>query len=162
MLSSERLLDNCRFVSYFWPPDYYYGVFRHWIPRQFHGGHPGLSKMKSLARRYSYWPPMNRGIEQKCRSSWSCLEAAKICIKAEPQPSPKLDGPRERIHANFAGQMQSRNHLAMVGDFTNWPEVYGIPNTLENTIRKLSRLFACFGVMEILVTDNDTQFILCA
>ncbi|CAH8588966.1 unnamed protein product [Schistosoma rodhaini] len=30
--------------------------------------------------------------------------------------------------------------------------------TSENTISKLSSLFACFGVPEILVTDNGTQF----
>ncbi|CAH8515513.1 unnamed protein product [Schistosoma bovis] len=132
---------------------------RHQVIKQFHSGHPGISKMKSLARSYAYWPSMDHEIEQKCRSCWSCQEAAKNPTRAEPQPWPKPDGPLQRIHADFAGPIQGRNYLVVVDAFTKWPEVYDMPNTIsESTIRRLSGLFACFGVPEILVTDNGTQF----
>ncbi|CAH8546802.1 unnamed protein product [Schistosoma rodhaini] len=132
---------------------------RNQVLKQFHSGHPGISKMKSLARSYAYWPSMDHDIEQKCRSCSSCLEAAKNPNKAEPQPWPKPDGPWQRIHADFAGPIQGRNYLVVVDAFTKWPEVYDMPKmTSESTIRKLTGLFACFGVPEILVTDNGTQF----
>ena len=116
--------------------------------------------MKSLARSYAYWPSMDHDIEQKCRSCSSCLEAAKNPNKAEPQPWPKPDVFWQRIHTGFAGPIQGRNYFVVVDAFTKWPEVYDMPKmTSGSTIRKLSGLLACFGVPEILMTDNGTQFI---
>ncbi|KAK4472137.1 hypothetical protein MN116_000435, partial [Schistosoma mekongi] len=124
-----------------------------------HSGHLGIRKMKSLPRSYAYWPSMDRDIETKSRSCWSCLQASKSPAKAEPQPWPKPDAPWSRIHADFAGPIQGRNYLVVVDAFTKWPEVYHMQSlTSEATIRKVSRLFSCFGVPEVLVTDNGTQF----
>ena len=37
--------------------------FRNRILKQFHSGHPGISRMKSIARSYVYWPSMDTDIE---------------------------------------------------------------------------------------------------
>ena len=40
--------------------------------RQFHSGHLGISRMKSIAKSYAYWPNMDRDIEvyvKKCAQS---------------------------------------------------------------------------------------------
>ncbi|VDP48605.1 unnamed protein product [Schistosoma mattheei] len=54
---------------------------QHRVIRQFHSGHPGISKMKSQAHSDACWPSMNHDIEQKCRSCWSCLEAMAVRSK---------------------------------------------------------------------------------
>ncbi|CAH8672200.1 unnamed protein product [Schistosoma rodhaini] len=134
-------------------------TLRRRVLKQFHMGHPGMSKMKSLARSYVYWPSMDQEIEQLCQTCESCLEAAKNPVKVKPQPWPKPDGPWQRLHADFAGPIHGKNFLVIVDAYTKWPEVYEMRSTTsENTISKLSSLFACFGVPEILVTDNGTQF----
>ncbi|CAH8568978.1 unnamed protein product [Schistosoma guineensis] len=134
-------------------------LLRHKVLKQFHSGHPGISKMKSLARSYAYWPSMDKDIENKCRNCSSCIQAAKNPSKCEPQRWPMPAGPWVRLHADFAGPIQGKMFLIIVDAFTKWPEVYIMPNcTTSETIRKLSTLFSSFGVPETLVTDNGSQF----
>lgn len=112
------------------------------VIKQFHSGHPGISKLKSLARSYTYWPSMYHDIEHKCRSCWSCLETAKNPTKADPQPWPKPDGPWQRIHADLASPIHGRTYSVVVDAFTKWPEVYDMPKmTSESKIEKFSGLF---------------------
>ncbi|CAI2736565.1 unnamed protein product [Schistosoma spindalis] len=135
-------------------------LLRHKVLKQFHSGHPGINKMKSLARSYAYWPSMDKDIENKCRNCPSCIQAAKNPLKCEPQYWPTPAGPWVRLHADFAGPIHGKMFLIIVDAFTKWPEVYTMANcTTSETIHKLSTLFSCFGVPEIVVTDNGSQFI---
>lgn len=61
------------------------GLLRQMILKQFHSGHPVVNKTKSLARRYAYWPPANRDIEDNCHKCPSALQAVKNPSKCEPQ-----------------------------------------------------------------------------
>ncbi|CAH8585986.1 unnamed protein product [Schistosoma intercalatum] len=134
-------------------------LLRHKVLKQFHSGHPGINKMKSLARSYAYWPSMDKDIENKCRNCSSCIQAAKNPLKCEPQHWPTPAGPWVKLHADFAGPIQGKMFLIIVDAFTKWPEVYIMPNcTTSETTHKLSTLFSCFVVPETLVTDNGSQF----
>ncbi|ETN84087.1 hypothetical protein NECAME_17257, partial [Necator americanus] len=41
-------------------------------------GHPGMARMKMLARGYVYWTDINRDIEEAARHCRNCQEAAKM------------------------------------------------------------------------------------
>ncbi|CAH8557945.1 unnamed protein product [Schistosoma intercalatum] len=134
-------------------------VLRYKVLKQFHSGHPGINKMKALARSYAYWPTMDQDMENGCRNCSSCLQAAKSPSKCEPQQWEKPNSPWERLHADFAGPIRGRMYLIIVDAFTKWPQIYAMVNcTAGETISKLSDLFSCFGVPQTLVTDNGSQF----
>ncbi|CAH8538525.1 unnamed protein product [Schistosoma rodhaini] len=134
-------------------------TLRHRVLKQFHSGHPGINKMKALARSYAYWPTMDQDIEIKCRNCSSCLQAAKNPKKCEPQQWEKPNSPWERLHADFAGPIRGRMFLVIVDALTKWPQIYAMATcTASETISKLFELFSCFGVPETLVTDNGSQF----
>ena len=62
------------------------------ILKEFHAGHPGISRMKSLMRRYVYWHSMDRDIGSFVKSCKGCALAAKA-PKIKFNPWPETDRP---------------------------------------------------------------------
>ena len=77
------------------------------ILKEFHMGHPGIYRKKSLIRTYTYWPKMDQDIEKRIREYKGCQLVAKApTIKT--QPWPKTDIPWTRIHIDYAGPLKGR------------------------------------------------------
>ncbi len=129
------------------------------ILQQLHKGHPGIQRMKALARSYVYWPKMDSDIEEFVKECYPCAEAAKTPIKTPLHSWPKADKPWSRVHVDFAGPIDGYWYLILVDAFSKWPEVFKTTSiTAQTTIALLSKLFSSYGPPEILVTDNGTQF----
>jgi hypothetical protein len=47
------------------------------VLKLFHQGHPGIQRMKSLARNYAYWPVMDHDIQEMVRGCGPFAAAAK-------------------------------------------------------------------------------------
>ena len=47
------------------------------ILKEFHIGHPGMSRTKALMQSYVYWPGMDKDIENMVKSCKSCASVAK-------------------------------------------------------------------------------------
>ena len=94
------------------------------------------------------------------RSCTGCALAAKSpLIKFSPWP--KTDLPWTRIHMDFAGPLDGCYYLIVIGSYSKWPEVFKCKNPdSEVAIRILHELFARFGVVDCIVSDNGTQGIL--
>ena len=45
---------------------------RNFIIEELHDTHPGISRMKSLARSYVWWPNIDRDLETKAKQCRSC------------------------------------------------------------------------------------------
>ena len=126
---------------------------------ELHDGHPGMTRMKMLARNFVYWMNINNDIEDFVRSCRRCQETAKSPIKATLCSWPMEEKPWDRIHADFAGPMDGKMYLIIVDAFSKWPEIVEMSSTTtSSTIRELRRLFAQFGNPQTLVTDNGPQF----
>ena len=129
------------------------------VLEQLHAGHPGINRMKALARSYVYWPQLDTQLEQLSRSCTKCALAAKAPRKAELQSWPIPQSPWQRIHLDFAGPFHGQTYLLVVDAYSKWPEIFIMEHpTASCTVRKLRQLFSRFGVPEQVVSDNGTQF----
>ncbi|XP_058816138.1 uncharacterized protein K02A2.6-like [Topomyia yanbarensis] len=102
---------------------------------QLHKGHPGVQRMKAVARSYVYWPGLDETIVSFVRACRHCASAARSPPKATPESWPSTTGP------------------------SKWPEILATWRiTTVATINLFRSVFANKGMPELLVTDNGTQF----
>ncbi|XP_058448351.1 uncharacterized protein K02A2.6-like [Malaya genurostris] len=133
--------------------------FRNRVLHQLHKGHPGVERMRSLARNYVYWPGIDEQIAQVVRSCNKCAEAAKTNSKTKLESWPLPQQPWQRVHCDFAGPVDGIYYLIVVDAYSRWPEV--IPTkriTTAATLTMFREIFSRHGMPETLITDNGTQF----
>ncbi|CAH8498480.1 unnamed protein product [Schistosoma intercalatum] len=129
------------------------------VLEQLHAGHPGINRMKALARSYVYWPHLDTQLEQLSRSCTKGALATKAPRKAELQSCPIPQSPWQRIHLDFAGPLHGQTYLLVVDAYSKWPEIFLMEHpTASCTVSKLRQLFSRFGIPELIVSDNGTQF----
>ena len=128
------------------------------ILRDFHMDNPGKNRTKSLMCCYVYWPHMGKDIANMVDSCKGCTLVAKApAITCKPWP--KTVQPWQMIHVNFASPLDDQYYLIIVDSQTKCPEVLKCKRPTKNcTIWFLHELFARFGVVDCVVTDNGTQF----
>ena len=133
-------------------------VLRRKILKEFHTGHPGISRMKSLIRGYVYWPGMDKEVENWVKVCKGCQLAARDpAVKTNPWP--KSDIPWSRLHIDYAGPLNGFFYLIAVDSFSKWPEIFKTRHpTSKNTINALDEIFSRFGVPRTIVSDNGTAF----
>lgn len=129
------------------------------VLKQLHLSHPGIVRMKALARSHVYWPNIDKQIEELVRNCSRCASAAKMPTKTNLASWPIPKKPWERVHIDYAGPFQGHNFLLIVDAYSKWPEIFIMAQTTATaTVAKIEELFARFGIPEILVSDNGTQF----
>ena len=127
------------------------------ILQELHEGHPGITRMKSLARMYVWWPGINSKIEKSVRQGSQCQE-----VQSSPPPAPLNPWkwptrPWTRLHLDFAGPFQGKYILVVIDAHSKWIEAMCTPSTSSIcVIEGLRTLFAKFGLPE---TDNGTGFV---
>ncbi|XP_062700588.1 uncharacterized protein K02A2.6-like [Aedes albopictus] len=127
--------------------------------RQLHRGHPGILRMKALARSYVYWPLIDEEIAQYVKACKHCASVARSPPKEAPVPWPRPTGPWKRVHVDYAGPIDGVHYLLAVDAHSKWPEVVPTQRiTSTATISILRSIFARLGMPETLVSDNGTQF----
>ena len=104
------------------------------ILQELHEGHPGISRMKSLARMVVWWPGMDKDIEDKVKSCHDCQ-------KDRPKPAPTPLHPWEypsrpwaRVHIDLAGPCFGHMFLVLIDAHTKWLEVILLSSTTSKVI----------------------------
>ncbi|XP_053681613.1 uncharacterized protein K02A2.6-like [Sabethes cyaneus] len=134
-------------------------VFRKRVLQQLHKGHPGVERMRSIARQYVYWPNIDEDVTRTVSTCNDCARVAKTDRKTLLSSWPTPEKAWQRVHLDYAGPMSGQYYLILVDSFSKWPEVIQTKDiTTAATIRLLRGIFARFGAPETLVTDNGTQF----
>ena len=127
---------------------------------QLHKGHPGIVRMKAIARSYVYWPHMDEDIIETVGTCTSCQCASRSPPKVEPAAWPKPLGPWKRIHIDYAGPIDGVYFLVIVDAFSKWPEIIKTTSiSAYATIALLRAVFARYGSPITLVSDNGPQFV---
>lgn len=64
-----------------------------------------------------------------------------------------------RMHIDFAGPLNKNYYLIITDALSKWPEVFKTREITSNfTINKLREVCSRFGLPDIIVSDNGTQF----
>ena len=126
---------------------------------ELHEGHPGMARMKALARMYVWWPGLNDDIEKTVRQ---CTE----CQLNQPTPAAPLQPwqwptrPWKRLHLDYAGPVKGKMYLIIIDAHSKWIEAVCTPSaTSAAVIEELRVLFAQFGLPDTKVNDNGTCFV---
>lgn len=80
---------------------------------EFHKGHLGISRRKSVRRGYMYWLTMDHDIEQGMKSCRGCFLTVKAPLM-KFQLCPETDNPWSQLHIDFAGQANSMYYLIIL------------------------------------------------
>ena len=127
---------------------------------ELHLNHPGMVRMKSLARLHVWWPSLDHDVEQTVRDCHACQ--ANRCKSPEKVNNPWIwpTRPWQRIHVDFAGPFNGQMFLLVLDAKSKWIEVFPMSSTTASTtIRALRFLFATHGLPEVIVSDNGPQFV---
>ena len=132
---------------------------REFVLEQLHDTHPGITRMKSLARSYVWWPGIDKDIV-------STVQKCQICQESRPSPSKAPLHPWEwptrpwcRIHIDHAGPFMGKLFLIIIDAHSKWIDVLIVNSTsAEATISKLRSIFSTHGLPEQIVSDNGSGF----
>lgn len=124
-----------------------------------HANHPGITAMKALARSFVWWPKMDAQIEDLVRHCKPCQTNRQSEPKTPVHFWTKPERPWSRVHLDFAGPVQGVFFLVVVDALSNWAEIEIMPSLHSSVvIDKLRRMFASYGLPELVVSDNGTAF----
>ena len=126
---------------------------------ELHMDHPGISRMKSLAHSYVWWPNIDDDITQLVKSCIPCHTVKSNPPKFPLNPWLWPTKPWSRIHIDFAGPLFGKTYFVVIDAHSKWPEVFTMSSTTSShTIDVLRHLFACYGIPDQIVSDNGPQF----
>lgn len=126
---------------------------------ELHQGHPEITRMKSLARSYIWWPGMDKDLELIVSNCYSCQENRKLPAEAPLHPWKYPSHPWSRIHVDFAGPFMNKSFLIIVDAYSKWMDIHIMNSTTsEATIAKLQQTFATHGLCNLIISDNGSAF----
>ena len=105
---------------------------------ELHETHPGVSKMKALARSYIWWPGMDGEIAEVVKNCPSCQVTRPSPPVAQLHPWEWLSKLWSRLHIDFAGPFMGHMYLVLVDSHSKWLDVQVMQSiTTAKTIKKL-------------------------
>ena len=84
------------------------------VLQELHEGHPGMTKMKALARMYVWWPGMEKDIEMTVRTSAECQTVRATSPVAPLHPWKWPTRPSARLHLDYAGPFLGKMFLVLI------------------------------------------------
>ena len=126
---------------------------------ELHDTHPGIVKMKAVAKSYLWWPGLDTEIEMR-------VKGCNICQIYNKQPPVSPLHPWEwpghtwhRIHIDYAGPFEGRMILIIVDAHSKYIDAHVVSSaTTSVTITKLRHTFAVLGLPITIVSDNGSCF----
>ena len=90
------------------------------VVEELHEGHPGVSRMKSLARSFVWWPGMDHDLEAKVKSCQHCQITRHSPPPAPLHPWEWPQRPWVRIHVDYAGPFLGKMFLVVIDSHSKW------------------------------------------
>ena len=128
--------------------------------RSLHDNHPGVTRMKALARSYFWWNGLGNDIECLGKSCGRCQALKSNSPPAPLHPWARPDAPSTRIHVDNAGPFLGKIFLVVVDADSKWTEVLIANSTTSHgTMEALRTLLGHYELPQRLVSDNRPQFV---
>lgn len=127
--------------------------------QELHACHPGVARMKSLARMFVWWPGLDDNIEHFVKGCTTCQS-----LQPAPPASPIIPWkwpthPWFRLHMDIAGPFLGCMFLIVIDAHSKWLEVRLLSSTTSSSIiSSIRSIFAQFGLPSVVVTDNGRNF----
>lgn len=86
------------------------------ILRLLHDQHPGINRMKMLARSYVWWPGLDKDIEDTVSSCTICQCTRNSAPMVPLQQWPRASVRWQRVHIDYAEEPYTRQQLLIVVD----------------------------------------------
>jgi hypothetical protein len=129
------------------------------VLKELHFCHPGIVRMKALARSHTWWPGIDDEIEAEVRNCSTCQEHSKLPTSTSLHPWEWPGKPWFRIHIDFAGPMDGKMILVIVDAHSKYIDAHVMSSsTSAATITRLRQTFATHGLPSTIVSDNGTAF----
>ncbi|XP_026686142.1 uncharacterized protein K02A2.6-like [Diaphorina citri] len=129
------------------------------ILKLLHDEHPGIVRMKALARSYVWFPGIDKEIENYVKSCSACQAQSNNAQESLLTYWPQTSYPFQRIHIDYA-EYDKKNLFIICDAFSKWIEVEVVSSTdSKSTIQCLERFFSNFGFPETCVSDNGPQLV---
>ena len=127
---------------------------------ELHMTHPGVVKMKEVARSNFWWPKISKQIEAIVRSCAGCNKFKKKPVPAPLCSWPYAKKPMERVHIDYC-EYRGKNLLVMIDAYSKYIWTH-VMNSDTTTLKTLAVLYGWFcersGFPVTLVSDNGPQF----
>ena len=129
------------------------------VLEELHEGHRGISRMKSIARSFVWWPGLDKALDQKVKTCVACQSSRNLSPVVPIQPWEWPERPWSRLHVDYAGPLSSYMFLVVMDTHSKWMDIKMVKNaTSSATITALRSMFATHGIPELLVSDNGAVF----
>ena len=130
------------------------------VLQELHETHPGMSRMKAIARSFVWWPNIDMDIQKKVADCSVCQAMQSAPARASVHPWSFPSKPWSRVHVDYAGPVNGSMYLVVVCAYSKYPEIIKMKSTTSAaTIAALRELFSRHGLCEVLVSDNGPQFV---
>ena len=94
-----------------------------------HESHMGVSRTKTIARQYFWWPKMDSNIESMVKSCPSSQMIRPTLPFTPIIPCEFLKAPWSRVHINHTGPFMGKYFLIVVDAFSKWLEMELVKST---------------------------------
>lgn len=122
-----------------------------------HDGHPGISRMKKLAKSFIWWPGLDDDIQNRVQACMQCQINQKLPTPQPLHPWQWPDHPWSRVHIDYAGPIKNRYLLVVVDSYSKWLDAAIVPSA--NSANTIQSLHSTHGLPEVIVSDNGAPFV---
>ncbi len=130
------------------------------VLNELHDTHPGITRMRMLARSYVWWPSIDDCIAKLVSNCSLCQSMRNDPAKSYVHPWVYPTHAWSRVHIDFAGPISGSMYFVVVDAYSKYPEVVKMNNISSTcTITALRQIFSRFGIPDTLVSDNGPQFV---
>ena len=130
-------------------------LLRETVLTELHEVHPGVNRMKALARSYVWWPGIDADIETIVRGCHECQVNQSKPVTAPNHAWEYASAAWERLHIDHAGPVNGESYLVMVDSYSKWLDVERVKSTdAKTTCSVLRKLFSVHGLPKVVVSDK--------
>ncbi|XP_003737188.1 uncharacterized protein K02A2.6-like [Galendromus occidentalis] len=129
------------------------------VLRKLHQAHPGIVRMKALARAHFCWPGITSDVVEVVKSCAYCAKQTAKPVKVPLAPWPDPEKPWVRLHLDFAEPQEDNAFLVIVDAFSRYVDAtFMSPATSSELVKYLRVVFRHFGRPETILSDDGAQF----
>ena len=124
-----------------------------------HESHQHISKTRERANEAIWWPHISTDIKTLVENCDVCLQHRTAQPEQPLRPIALPDRPWAMLGTDLL-EFKKQNYLVVVDYYSRWIEVKHLPTTTSAAvITRLKAMFITFGVPDVLVSDNGSQYV---